>query len=49
MDRADQYLAVVVGILFLAGVLSIVLWARERYKALQRWSGVPRGHKNNAA
>ena len=49
MDRPDPYLAVVVAILFLAGDLSIVLWARQRFRTRQRWSGTPYTHRNHAA
>lgn len=36
MYRPDQYLAIVVGLMFAAGVLSAVLWFRERLKQRRR-------------
>lgn len=49
MNKSDQYLATVVAILFLAGIFSFVQWARERSRARQRWSGLPRRPGKNVA
>jgi membrane-anchored protein YejM (alkaline phosphatase superfamily) len=49
MNKSDQYLATVVAILFLAGIFSFVQWARERSRARQRWSGLPRRPRKNVA
>lgn len=49
MSRADQYLAIVVAGMFLAGVLWIVQKIRQQSRTRHQWSGDPPARRNNAA
>lgn len=42
MYRPDQYLAVVVGLMFLFGIVLIIRSARQRSTMRRRWDQVPR-------
>jgi uncharacterized membrane protein HdeD (DUF308 family) len=48
MYGPDQYLATVVGVMFLSGVFLIIQWARQRQRERQQWSSV-RGHTRTLA
>jgi hypothetical protein len=41
MDGPDQYLAIIVGAMFAAGLLSAVLWFRERLRQRRRMGDIP--------
>ena len=45
MYRPDQYLAIVVGLMFLLGIALIIYLARQRSQMRQRWDHVPEGAK----
>jgi hypothetical protein len=45
MYRPDQYLAIIVGFMFLFGIALIVSSARQRSQMRQRWDHVPQGAK----
>lgn len=45
MYRPDQYLAIVVGLMFLFGIALIIYSARQRSQMRQRWDHVPQGAK----
>ena len=42
MYRPDQYLAVIVGVMFILGVVLIFRVAQQRSKVRERWEQVPR-------
>jgi hypothetical protein len=49
MYQPDQYLAVVVGLMFLGGLLLIVLRTRQRSKTRRQERATRPAHKNSAA
>jgi hypothetical protein len=49
MYRPDQYLAVVVGLMFLGGLLLTVLRVRQRSKIRKQERGTGPAHRNSAA
>jgi hypothetical protein len=45
MYRPDQYLAIIVGLMFVFGIAWIIYSARQRSQTRQRWDHVPQGAK----
>jgi hypothetical protein len=48
MYGPDQYLAIVVGLMFLFGIALIIQSARQRSVIRQRWDHVPQGQETTA-
>ena len=49
MYRPDQYLAVILGVMFLVGVVLFIQRARQRSKTRQQWSSTRPAHRNDPA